>query len=222
MRFVFCVLCFTSGVINCFILRMVRLCVNCRTGFSKKVSKWWIELRDHNEIVRRFAGFRDKAATEGLGQQIERMISYKVAGLPPDPQLSRWLEQIPAKLRKRFIDVGLLDASRAAATKPLREHIADFVKTVRSRSKEKHAKQTRSYLVRIMRDCGLNFWSDVRSSDIENYIGGNTFAEIMVAFFLNKKIFLLNPIPTDERVMVFHEEIEGVSPIILNGNLDRI
>ena len=83
------------------------------------VSKWWIELRDHNEIIRRFAGFPDKTATEALGQQIQRLMSYKVAGLPPDPQMTRWLEQIPPKLQKRFIEVGLLDASRAEASKTL-------------------------------------------------------------------------------------------------------
>jgi hypothetical protein len=57
---------------------------------------------------------------------------------------------------------------------------------------------------------------------IENYIGGNTFAEIMVAFFLDKKIFLLNPIPTHESLSAFREEIEGVHPIVLNGSLDDI
>ena len=58
--------------------------------------------------------------------------------------------------------------------------------------------------------------------EIENYIGGNTFAEIMIAFFLNKKIFLLNPIPTHEKLNAFYEEIESINPIVLNGNLDNI
>jgi len=57
---------------------------------------------------------------------------------------------------------------------------------------------------------------------IKNYIGGNTFAEIMVAFYLNKKIFLLNSIPTDEKLSFIRDEIETVKPIILNGNLDII
>lgn len=57
---------------------------------------------------------------------------------------------------------------------------------------------------------------------IKNYIGGNTFAEIMIAFHNNKKIFLLNPIPTDERFAFMKEEIEASKPIILNGNLDLI
>ncbi|NQT03278.1 MAG: tyrosine-type recombinase/integrase [Planctomycetes bacterium] len=142
-----------------------------KRGKWKEVGKWWIELRDHNEIVRRFAGFPDKAATEALGQQIQKLISYKVAGLSPDPQMTRWLEQIPSKFQKRFIEVGLLDASRAEASKPLSEHISDFVATIQSRSAEKHAKQTKSYLMKIIQGCGFNFWSEVRASDIENYLG---------------------------------------------------
>jgi diphthamide synthase subunit DPH2 len=57
---------------------------------------------------------------------------------------------------------------------------------------------------------------------IKNYIGGNTFAEIMVAFYLNKKIFLLNPIPTDEKLSYIRDEIEAIKPIIINENLDLI
>lgn len=57
---------------------------------------------------------------------------------------------------------------------------------------------------------------------IKNYIGGATFAEIMIAFHHNKKIFLLNPIPNNERLSFIVDEIEAVKPIILNGNLDLI
>ena len=58
--------------------------------------------------------------------------------------------------------------------------------------------------------------------DIKNYIGGATFAEIMVAFYLNKKIFLLNPISSDEKLSFIRDEIEAVKPIILNNNLDLV
>jgi hypothetical protein len=57
---------------------------------------------------------------------------------------------------------------------------------------------------------------------IKNYIGGNTFAEIMVAFYLNKKIFLLNPIPDDEKLSFILDEIKAVKPVVLNGNLNLI
>ena len=57
---------------------------------------------------------------------------------------------------------------------------------------------------------------------IKNYIGGNTFAELIVGFHLDKKIFLLNPIPTDEKLSYINDELEAVKPIILNGNLDMV
>lgn len=63
---------------------------------------------------------------------------------------------------------------------------------------------------------------NLEKNGIENYIGGNTFAEIMLAFYLNKKVFLLNPIPTDEKLSFITDEIEAIKPIILNGNLNLI
>mgnify|MGYP001617850585 FL=1 len=51
---------------------------------------------------------------------------------------------------------------------------------------------------------------------IEGYIGANTFLEIGLAFHLNKKIYLLHPIPEAS----YREEVISMNPSILNGNLD--
>ena len=61
---------------------------------------------------------------------------------------------------------------------------------------------------------------NLKKHDIKNYIGGNTFAEIMFAFYLDKRIFFLNPIPTEPKV--FADELESVKPVVLNGNLELI
>ncbi len=53
----------------------------------------------------------------------------------------------------------------------------------------------------------------------EGYLGSNTLMELSVAFYLNKKIFLLNPIKEDHP---HYEELIGMNSIILNGDLDRI
>lgn len=55
-------------------------------------------------------------------------------------------------------------------------------------------------------------------NDIPNYIGGNSFLEIGFAHVLDKKIFLLNPIPQ----MGYTDEIEAMNPIIINGDLSLI
>lgn len=51
-----------------------------------------------------------------------------------------------------------------------------------------------------------------------NYIGGATFLEIFQAFDNDKKIFLYNPIPEG----IFKDELLGINPVILNGNLDLV
>ncbi|MCC7570408.1 hypothetical protein KO465_03620 [Candidatus Micrarchaeota archaeon] len=53
---------------------------------------------------------------------------------------------------------------------------------------------------------------------VENYIGGNTFLEIGLAFYLHKKIFLYNPIPE----ISYKEELLGMDPVILNKDLTKI
>lgn len=54
--------------------------------------------------------------------------------------------------------------------------------------------------------------------DIKNYIGGNSLIEIAFAHILEKKIFLLNPIPQ----MNYIDEIIAMKPVVLNGNLTKI
>ena len=53
---------------------------------------------------------------------------------------------------------------------------------------------------------------------IKNYIGGNTLMEMGFAYILNKKIYLLNPIPK----MQYSEEIKAMKPIILFGDLNKV
>jgi len=67
-------------------------------------------------------------------------------------------------------------------------------------------------------------WSDAilvanyDKNNINGYIGGNTLMEMGLAFFLNKKIYLLNSIPE----MSYKEEILGVKPVVINGDLNEI
>lgn len=52
----------------------------------------------------------------------------------------------------------------------------------------------------------------------KNYIGGNSFLEMAFAHVLNKKIFLLNPIPQ----IGYTDELIAMQPIIIDGDFLRI
>jgi hypothetical protein len=60
-----------------------------------------------------------------------------------------------------------------------------------------------------------------RKKGIDGYVGGNTLIEIGLAYYLGKKIFLLNPQPHDGDLSYAHE-IEIMQPVVINGDLKKI
>lgn len=60
---------------------------------------------------------------------------------------------------------------------------------------------------------------NLEKNGIKNYIGGNCLMEMGMAYVNDKKIFLLNSIPTEASYL---EEIKAMDPICLNGNLSAI
>jgi len=82
---------------------------------------------------------------------------------------------------------------------------------------------------KIEHDLIRQYFDEIKESDavlivnntlnkIENYIGGNSFLEMGFAHVLNKKIFLLNPIPE----ISYKDEIMAMQPVVLNGDLSKI
>lgn len=54
---------------------------------------------------------------------------------------------------------------------------------------------------------------------IENYIGANSFAELFAAYYFNKTICMLNPLPD---MPYINDEINAFGAKILNGDLSKI
>lgn len=53
---------------------------------------------------------------------------------------------------------------------------------------------------------------------VANYIGGNTLMEITYAYAQGLEVFLLNPVPE----VGYADEIRGMHPIVLNGDLSKL
>jgi hypothetical protein len=84
---------------------------------------------------------------------------------------------------------------------------------------------------KIENDLIIQHYKDIKKSDgilvinktknrIRNYIGGNTFLEMGFAHVLKKKIFVLNPLPTTQKMI--YQELVAMRPIILKGDLKKI
>jgi len=142
-----------------------------RSGKRKVVKKWWVEQRDHLGIVRRFPGTNDKEATAALGRRIVALVSCRMGGDPPSPDLVRWLQNVPSKLSEQFVKIGLLDSTRAAGAKPLQEHIEDFHKSLLAKGDSaKQAQQVTRRASAVMAGCKFRAWSDIRADRVEQFL----------------------------------------------------
>ena len=82
----------------------------------------------------------------------------------------------------------------------------------------------------LKKDLSMKYFSEIAAEDtyavlivndaklgVANYIGASTFAEIAIAFYFNKKIFILNDI-----YVQYKDELSAWGVIPLNGKLDSV
>lgn len=60
-----------------------------------------------------------------------------------------------------------------------------------------------------------------KKNNVDGYIGTSALMEIGIAYYLGKKIFLLNPIPSPRDARWAHE-IGAMAPKIIDGDLSKI
>jgi nucleoside 2-deoxyribosyltransferase len=75
----------------------------------------------------------------------------------------------------------------------------------------------RNYYEKI-KNCDAILVVNMDKNGIQGYIGGNTFLEMGFAYVLHKKIYLMNPAPK----MAYSDEINAMSPIVINCDLSKL
>ncbi len=150
-------------------------------GKSKPARRWYIELKDHHGIVRRFAGYEartkeDKRLTEELGRKIENLIKYKGSGTKTPADLYQWAVSQPPAMKERFVEIGLLDQTAMEAGKDLAQHIEAFrqklimgfkPKMGAGKTSDIHVKQTTARVQRIIDGCGFRHWTEINLSTVQ-------------------------------------------------------
>jgi len=130
-----------------------------------------IAFRDHLDIPRRVGGLRDKKQSEALGRRIVALVGYRMAKERPDPDLLKWLEGLPAKLRNKLAGFGLIDGRRMAGLRLLSEHLNDWRAYLAARGNTaRHCELVTGRARRIVEGCGFTYWSDVSASRVMAYL----------------------------------------------------
>lgn len=137
---------------------------------KKKCQHWYIGFTDNQEIRRRLPAFSNRRATDKAAEKIEELLSSSGV-LSPD--LQRWIENLPEKMRDKLIKFGLIGNQRISANlgKPLIEHLKDFCDGLAAdRRKVAYIKQAEANIRRILSDCRFKVWSDIDGNKVKTYL----------------------------------------------------
>jgi len=153
-------------------MRLYKATYRDRDGKQRKTAKWYLDFSDHNKLRHKIPAFVDKRLSEGLGRNIEALVNCRIAGLDLDVKLNQWIEALPDSLLKKFVSWGIIDGQRAEITKPLTEHIRDYVKILEAKGNSKgYIRHTQNRLKNIIDDCRFYYFRDITKSAVEIYIG---------------------------------------------------
>jgi len=154
-------------------MRVFRTHYTDKDGKRKPAKRWYVGFTDHLQTRQRWAGLESKRQTEALGRRFEKLVNCKVAGETLDPEMTRWLESLPPRFVKKLVKIGLLDPQRAAGGKPLREHLADFERSLAAKGNTaRYTKSTVSAVAKVFAGCKFVVWSDITASAVQHYLAG--------------------------------------------------
>ena len=152
-------------------MRVFRQQYTDRNGQTKESQNWYVEIRDHQESIKRIPGFTDKAATTELGRKLTRLVSARIAHDPPSAELIRWIEGLPTRLRARIAELGLVDSQSSVTGKTLSDHLKDFEQNLKDRNRTSaYCKLVTTRIQSILDDCGFRQLSDIAAVRVEGFL----------------------------------------------------
>ena len=153
-------------------MRAYRAYYKDRDGNRKQAKKWYIDFTDHLQIRHRIPAFDDKRQSEGLGRQIEKLVSCLISGERMNRELENWLNCLPPKLLEQLAQWGLVSGQRAETMKPMSGHIEDYINVLKARNHSNdYIKRMETRINKISNGCKFYYFRDVTQSAVELYLG---------------------------------------------------
>ncbi len=140
--------------------------------------KWYVEFADGYGIRHRLKGFETKRETDALARQIDQLVSCRICGIKPDPNLEMWIDNLPPYLQLQLADWYLIDRFHAERNRPIDAHIADFEAQIRSKGRSSmHVQTLLLRLRRVVDVCKISSIGLLDAQRIETQILGMSMSD---------------------------------------------
>ncbi len=142
-----------------------------KTGKQKSLKVYTIEFVDHNKITRRINAFSDRTASEELERNLNRLVALRLSNVGMDAEMIRAFECLPLEIREKLSEWKLIDRQRAAAGKPLQQHIEDWQEHLKTKNgTQKHRDEFRAKVELICKRFSYTHITEVTTADINSFI----------------------------------------------------
>ena len=82
-----------------------------------ETSHWHIQFEDNLSIRRELKAYSNEHETQRLADRIQQLLNCKSNNQPLDSELQKFIENLSIKIRNKLISFGLLDSTKASASK---------------------------------------------------------------------------------------------------------
>jgi hypothetical protein len=119
------------------------------------------------------------SADNWVARRVERLVESRAAGLSPDLDMIRWTKMAPEWIMERLISFNLLDLSRAAATRSLHRHLADWRAFLDAKgTTEKQIKQQYHRAKAVIDGCNFCLYANI-SAELDFCHLGTCYAAVL-------------------------------------------
>jgi len=139
----------------------------------KTGDRWRIRFRDRYGVRRRINAFTDQQESHKLGVRIDELVAACITGGPLSLELRTWIEQLPATLRDRLADLGLVDLSTLMSIQPLDGSVVEYADALDAKERTSaHVELIQGRLLKLFHGCGCVQWRDINAEAIERWLKG--------------------------------------------------
>ena len=140
------------------------------TGEIIETESWFIFFSDHQGNPRSFSAGTDKESALSIDLWMRKLVACRQSNHYP-PEIQLWIDAAPNRLKHKFVKWDLVSGCRVAVTQPLKEHLAEWHKTLKATGiTKKQADQLLSRVQRIFDECGFILWPDISASKLTQCI----------------------------------------------------
>jgi integrase len=151
-------------------MRIFKQTYRDRAGVQRESSKHYVEFRDQLDVVRRMALYTDEKSSDEAGRKIDRLVACKKANTE-QPEITAWLTSIDNALREKLASIGLIDAQRLEAARPLSVHLEKWHEAMLAKgTTEQQADQATNRVRQVIDACKFWQYSDIDAEAVQNHL----------------------------------------------------